>query len=80
MTPVSHTEGNRATTRARGETGVHHNPHGEGRAENREIWKRRLQSPAASTAGSSSAAIRVETFALVTSTTEATMIALPIRM
>ena len=40
----------------------------------------RLQSPAASTAGSSSAAARVETFALVTSTTEATMIALPIAM
>jgi len=59
---------------------VHHNPHGDSRAENREIWKLRPQSPAASTAGSSSAAIRVETLALVTSTTEATMIALPIRM
>ena len=59
---------------------VHHNPHGDSRAENREIRKLRPQSPAASTAGSSSAAIRVETLALVTSTTEATMIALPIRM
>ena len=38
------------------------------------------QSPAASTAGSSSAALRLETLALVTSTTEASTIALPIRM
>src|ERR1700676_2965815 len=59
---------------------VHHNPHGDSRAENREIRKLRPQSPAASTAGSSSAAIRVETLALVTSPTEATMTALPIRM
>src|SRR5271157_5279200 len=38
------------------------------------------QSPAASTAGKSSASARVETFALVTRITDATMIALPSRM